>query len=225
MAVAALVLGILGIILPVIGFPLAIIALVLGIIHLGRAKRAEPPVARKGLAIAGVACGGVGLFLQCFILLGMILPAISMVREMARESQSANNMKQLVGAMIAWEQEHQGKGMPPSLEILVQDEHLSQRLLRSPSGADVPMPHYLYVRPTAEAAADQIVLVENPACRRNRKTLVCFGDSHTQAIKGDGKALWAQAQALAASPAAAADGVRPEAWTAGARPAAGATDF
>jgi hypothetical protein len=119
MAVAALVLGILGIILPVIGFPLAIVGLVLGIIHLSRAKRAEPPVARKGLAIAGVACGSVGLFFQCFILLGMILPAIGMVREMARESQSANNMRQLASAMVTWGQEHEGSGMVPNLEVLI----------------------------------------------------------------------------------------------------------
>jgi hypothetical protein len=88
------------------------------------------------------------------------------------------------------------------------------------------MPHYLYIRPIPSVGGSQYVLVENPACRRNRKILVCYGDSHTQSIKGDGKALWAQAQALAASPVAAADGVRPEAWTAAqAGPHKGPADF
>lgn len=68
MAVAALVLGIIGLLIswiPVLGLLLPVLALIFGILGLNRAKRGE--AGNRGLAIAGIVLGGIGLAIALLI--------------------------------------------------------------------------------------------------------------------------------------------------------------
>ncbi len=61
-AILSLVFGILGFLLPFVGFLSAIAGVVLGILGLVQIKK-NPTLSGRGLAIAGIICGGVALLL------------------------------------------------------------------------------------------------------------------------------------------------------------------
>ena len=71
MAVAALVLGIVGIVFAFVFFPIGLILGVLGVIFgfIGRNRaQANPAVGRRGMAIAGLICGVVAVVISVIIL-------------------------------------------------------------------------------------------------------------------------------------------------------------
>jgi len=66
MAIVALICGILGLIcglIPVVGFVLNVAAIVLGVIEVKRIGRGEGSVKGKGMSIAGIILGAVGIVL------------------------------------------------------------------------------------------------------------------------------------------------------------------
>lgn len=88
MATAALVLGVMSLLCTVFsGIP----AVICGVIGLNRASRTGTG---KGLAIAGIVLGAVGIF-TVPIMLALLLPGIAQVRAAAGRAQSANNLKQV----------------------------------------------------------------------------------------------------------------------------------
>ncbi len=73
LGIAAMVVGIVALVLswiPFLGLLLAIVALVLGVLGLRKANRGE--ATNKGMAIAGLATGGVALIIGLFITIGTI---------------------------------------------------------------------------------------------------------------------------------------------------------
>ena len=106
LAIASLVLGILSFVFSILT---AIPAIILGIIALRQIKSSGGAVDGSGLAIAGIATGGVGTLLigGCIALL---LPAVTAAREAARTAQSMNNAKQIGLAM--WNHEAVYKSLP-----------------------------------------------------------------------------------------------------------------
>lgn len=151
--------------------------------------------------------GGVGA--------GLTIPAILSVRAKADETRSANQMRQLLTAMVAWSIDHDGE-FPPTLAALAADQGLIEAMLRSPlANADEALPHYLYVRPHGEVASWQPVLLENPARNPAGMLLVCQADGSIRKFRGGAaQAVWAEALRLAALPKAAADGISTEDWAA-----------
>ena len=129
-----------------------------------------------------------------------------------RQRSSSDNMKQLMGAWIAWMADTKSAVNPKDLQTALLMERFPASLLVCPGAETVPQPHYMYVRPIVDPSAAQIVIVENPACRNDGKILVCYGDCHVSLLAGDAKALWKQANDLANSPEAKGDGVRLESW-------------
>ena len=74
LAVAALVCGIVGLCVPLLG----IVAIILGVVYLAR-----PQPSGRGLAIAGIVTGVLGLLSTVALLLALLLPALRQARQAA----------------------------------------------------------------------------------------------------------------------------------------------
>jgi hypothetical protein len=91
LAVASLVCAVLGLLF----LPLALAAIVLGIVALSKIKGSGGRLGGRGLAIAGVAVGTVGLLLV-LAMAALLLPVLARAREQARRASSANNLANMV---------------------------------------------------------------------------------------------------------------------------------
>jgi len=100
-AIASLVLGLLSIIgMCLTGIP----GLILGILGLSDVGKSGGRLGGKGLAICGIVFSSIGILWTVVVLLiGMLLPAVSQVREAARRTASMNNMQQQSLAMLNYE--------------------------------------------------------------------------------------------------------------------------
>ncbi|HYE03897.1 MAG TPA: DUF4190 domain-containing protein [Planctomycetota bacterium] len=214
MPVAALILGILAILVPGLGIIFAIVAIILGIVVLTRRREEPGPARGHGKAIAGIVTGGIGLLLVP-VHAGLLIPALMFARTSANATASGNNLRSITTACSLYQADHGGpeRLWPTDLAVLQRELDLPVTLFQAKDGSAVPPPHYLYVRPAPNAPADQLVLIENPAIRP-RRVMAAFVDGHVRRVpRGEVEALWDEAQRLARSPEAAAEGVPASAWT------------
>jgi hypothetical protein len=96
MAVAALVVGILGLVLCPIGPVLGMIALVLGIVALVRAGNLPEPFSRRGTAIAGICLGGASVLVGG-LFFTILIPALARARELSKRAVCAANQRAIGG--------------------------------------------------------------------------------------------------------------------------------
>jgi hypothetical protein len=108
MAVASLVLGILGL----CGIT-ALVGLVLGVISLVKINRSGGRLSGQGLAIAGICLSGVMLFLCLPFLTALTLPALARAKQRAQSISCVNNMKQLGLAVKVYALNHNDQ-FPPA---------------------------------------------------------------------------------------------------------------
>ncbi len=111
-AVASLVLGILGLLLSffMVGLPLALLGVILGIVALrsiGKAQRTSLPQSGKGMAIAGLVTGIIGLLIGAFVLFAISLPVFLNQRSNAND---ASVQAELRNAAVAEETYYMTKG-------------------------------------------------------------------------------------------------------------------
>jgi prepilin-type processing-associated H-X9-DG protein len=92
MAVAALVLGILGLVLCPIGPLLGLVALALGIVALVRAGNLPEPFSRRGMAITGICLGGASVLVGG-LFLTILIPALARARELSKRAVCAANQR------------------------------------------------------------------------------------------------------------------------------------
>jgi len=115
LAIASLVLGILALLC--LGVFTAIPAIILGIVALVKINKAAGTQTGQGLAIAGLATGGVGMIFTTAILAAMLVPAMLHGREMARRAACMDNEKHIAVAYLQYAQAHNGQA-PQSLDEL-----------------------------------------------------------------------------------------------------------
>lgn len=101
MAVASLVLGILGL----CGIT-ALAGLILGIISLREINRSGGRLSGQGLAIAGICVSGFMLLFSIPVMAGLSLPALAKAKERAQTINCVNNMKQLALAIRVYAVDH-----------------------------------------------------------------------------------------------------------------------
>lgn len=197
LAIAALVCGCLGLIIPGLG----IVAVILGIVAL---TKASTPPGAKGMAIGGIAVGAVSL-ITMFLCMGIMLPAIGQARYAARQAISQSQLRQVGIAMSLYADQNQ-QWFPESsdgLDRLVASGLLSPADLISPHAAGQPGVSYIYVpvnKPSSEYddPSQTVVAYQNPSIvRRDLATL--FMDGHVDELS-----LQELNQRLAAQGAAAA---------------------
>ena len=105
MAIAALVLGILGIFTCALT---AIPAIILGIVSLVRIEKSGGSLTGRGFAIAGIIVPAVALPVIA-LLMGIMMPALSSVREQAKRAVCHNNLRQLTLAWIMYSDENDAR--------------------------------------------------------------------------------------------------------------------
>ncbi|GEM_PF-6525849 len=99
LAVAALVVSILGWCLPLLG---PMIALVLGVVALVKTREAVAAGLAKGLSIAAIALSSVAL-LMIPIQIGILLPALNSARLSAQRVETMSNARSLGAELLAYE--------------------------------------------------------------------------------------------------------------------------
>ena len=194
LAIASLVSGIIGIIVPVIP---GLLAIALGIF--GLRKTRDRSVGGKGLAIAGIAVGATSLLLSgCLI--SILLPSLNRARETANRIKCASNMRQIGQGLLLYANDNHGQ-YPPRLEELLLSEGLQSEVFVCPSSNDTPASggtpqqqaaalstggheSYIYVpNLTNLSSADTIVLYEPLIDHRNDGINILFGDGHVEFLR------------------------------------------
>ncbi|MBN2210314.1 MAG: DUF4190 domain-containing protein [Sedimentisphaerales bacterium] len=130
LAVASLVLGIIGILLG----PLALIGLILGVAALIQIIRHPQRLQGQGLAIAGmcVSLAALVLFSLFISAITMFIPAMGRARELANQVKCATQLNG-IGKAIALYQNDFGGACPPDLQTLMATEDLVPDMFICPS--------------------------------------------------------------------------------------------
>ncbi|MBN2210313.1 MAG: DUF4190 domain-containing protein [Sedimentisphaerales bacterium] len=124
MAVASLILGILGLI------PLcALVGLVLGIIALVQISGNAQRLKGKGMAIAGIV---LSVFFMLVIPISILMPALGRARELAKQVACGAQLNG-IGKAIALYQNDFGGACPPDLQTLMATEDIVPHMLICPS--------------------------------------------------------------------------------------------
>ncbi len=129
MAIASLVLGILGI----CGVT-ALVGLILGIVSLVKISRSQGRLSGNGLAIAGICVSGFMLLFSIPFLLGLTLPALAKAKQRAQTINCVNNVKQLALAVRIYATDNEDR-FPPAANWCdaIQSEAGTDKVFRCPS--------------------------------------------------------------------------------------------
>ena len=116
MAITAMVFGLLGLCIPLIG----VVGLVLGIIAINQIDDPQNRLTGRGMAMTGAILGGVGLVVGFIIplLIGILLPALGAARNTARQMQNNTQIRGIHQGMVIYAQGNKtggGDGQYPGL--------------------------------------------------------------------------------------------------------------
>jgi len=156
LAIASLILGILGIV--TCGLT-AVAGLILGIVALNKSSKTRDHSAR-GLALAGTIVSAVFLVLLP-VLAGMLLPALATAKQKASNVQCVNNVKQLcLGLMIYADENNGALPLADKWCDAIVSYVGNEGVFKCPEGANTERAHYGFNRKLSGVSLKQI---ESPA--------------------------------------------------------------
>ena len=194
-AIASVVCGAMGFVIPLVG---GLLGIIFGII--GLRKTRDPSVGGKGLAITGLSLGAASLFLSgC--MMSILLPSLNRARETANRVKCASNMRQIGQALMLYANQNHGV-YPPKLEDLITAQLLDGQSFVCPSSDDTVAPgsgnaqatnlsagghlSYVYIgqKLSPSAPADQVLVYELPSNHNNDGGNFLFADGHVEFFTG-----------------------------------------
>ncbi len=203
LAVASLIVGILGMFCPFL--VLSLIGLILGIVGLNKIRRQG--MKGRPLAIAGIltSCLGVVMFFVVAILAALLYPALASARTKARQTMELNQLKQIGMAIFIYSDDFESR-TPPDMAAIV-DYLGGTEVLISPTRQDRTPPtlaevregriDYVYRRPAEKLmqVEDVSVTVIAHGKPENFENALCvlFADGHVE-VYNDGNDIEAAAQ-------------------------------
>jgi prepilin-type processing-associated H-X9-DG protein len=190
-AIAALILGIVGMCVPLLGVG----AIICGAVGMSKTSK-DPRLGGRGMAIAGLVLGIVGTLFSCGIIPSILLPSLNRARETANRVKCASNLKQIGSAILLYSNENRG-AYPPDLKTALATQDITSDVFVCPSSNDTPAPgadnklqaanlgagghlSYVYVGAglTNSASPDAVVVYE-PTSNHNADGMnVLYGDGH-----------------------------------------------
>jgi prepilin-type processing-associated H-X9-DG protein len=184
MAVTSLVLSLVGLVLcPLTSLP----GLIVGIVALVRANETPPRASGKGMAIAGIVVGGLGLLgalITIPLMIAILLPAMAVARDAAMDLKSMENVREMTQGMLVLASSHDDE-FPGADEdwqqVLITGAGVTPGVFESPStdglGAD-----YFFV-PVGKSMFDgsTVLIYEDPALDPSA-TIIGFADGHVEKI-------------------------------------------
>lgn len=181
LAVATLVLGILG----VVACPLTgIAAIVTGIIVLVRMDKEPHRYGGRGMAIAGLVCGGVSLvvFPMC---VAILLPSLSRARELSKRLVCGANLKGIGLVVQAYSGDWPGSSGTLTIDRLVQQGAITPQQTICPS-SDLGLGNYVLVSPRPDRSAGDrgIVAYEPKSNHGGEGGNVAYADGHVEFLRG-----------------------------------------
>jgi hypothetical protein len=135
LATASLIVGVLGFLIPILG---GLAAILLGYAALRKIR--EGRAAGRGLAIAGIGLGSVGILVN-FVILFMLISSGGRPRSYGGYSRvkCASNLRQIGQAILLYANENHGQ-CPPRFEDLILTEDIGSEVFTCPSSNDTKAP-------------------------------------------------------------------------------------
>jgi prepilin-type processing-associated H-X9-DG protein len=179
LAVAALVLGIVGLV--VFCALVGISGIVTGIIALNRISKEPQRYGGQGMAIGGLVCGGVSLLLLP-LLVAILLPSLSRARELSKRLVCASNLKGIGTTLKIYVNDDPGQGVP-TLSLLVTRGEITPKQLICPS-SEVDTTHYILV-PGSVGTSDRgaVMAYEPKSNHGDEGGNVLFADGHVTFVR------------------------------------------
>jgi len=212
LAIASLVLGILSFCIPCIP---ALIGLILGIVALVSISRSSGHLKGTGLAVAGIVLSAISFFIVP-VLLGMLMPALAGVKDVAQAKVCEINMKGLSNAMMVYQNDYSGQYPTCSqwCDLLIDKADVSRTTLWCKAHGDYERSSCYamnkYIEQPGAKPGDMVLLFETApgwnqcggpemiqAAHRLRNTKGCnvlFVDGHVEFVEKErfGSLLWTQ---------------------------------
>lgn len=172
-AIWSLVFGVLSFCLWILG---SIPALILGTVALVKINGSQGRLQGKGLAIAGLVTGGLGLFVG-LMMVGMGLPVFMAIQESAESSREMDAVKKLLVACHSYALDNENQ-LPASLQDLYPEYIDDEALLKRHNKQSGQLEPYTYF--AGHSLRDPVsVLVASPANGKGLRA-VGFTDGHLE---------------------------------------------
>ncbi len=171
-AIWSLVLGILSFCLSIFAF---IPALILGIVALVKINGSEGRLQGKGLAIAGIVSGTIGVIFGTAVLASIMIPAVVGVQREANSVMEVNNIRQLTMGCMMYEVAKGGK-FPEKLQDLFPDYIDDETLLKATDSKTKETRDYIYFPVQTEVSKEYLPLIASPFVHNGKRAVgMCSG--------------------------------------------------